>query len=758
MTRNDLLMQSIRPLLSADAKPLQRDDECLVAGLTTKMRLKRAVLFAILIVTLFSGYYFYTLHFQPRSDIDEIQQLQQQQNRAFFQGQRIAFRLRPKDGNSGAQRDGDTGRKDSRAAIPLYPQGMRGVDETRRDRARGFRLFPKGIAKEDALGAEQELLERTTAWNRGDGGGGEQGSKLGDEDLVTPGNAGQPYTLPAVHRDDDDDELSPKLKQQQEMIAWNRGDGGGGEQGSKLGDEDLVTPGNAGQPYTLPAVHRDDDDDELSPKLKQQQEMIERQEKLLQQLQEQVLKQNAYKTAPATQFRGRQEPADNAQLQPRGPVTVWRNTPAPATTRPATADRFQRPFTDGIVGANVRVPEDKSAYQANSLLERVESFNGEIKGKFNGVIMKEGDDAAIGRMKLAINGIQPMAASRRRQGGPADQNPPPESPIRDPETASEQTRQRGAAVANNEPSQRSHTPEAPAKLQQTAGPRIKTESAALEADDSNGQDSAGNEQHPHDKDDDEGHVVEKVIDVHRVQIPWEPSTEAAAEAAGELPDGAGQAAWKGNKDWRHRLVTTRPGPRRYAAAAGADLENKVEEVVEKRGNDELLEDRFEEVKNDLQNIKPGREPEVQMDESNNKNVNRYAKTDNRYAKTDHRYAKTDERGNSRNSFNNNNNDNNKGPVLAKPEARLKVTVFNLSQPAVGSFHCVPLRLHGLSRTICISSRDKDASQSSRLIHRGSWEEKELDEFLAALSTSSSLGAVDLGAGECLLAWSTGWWF
>ena len=193
MTRNDLLMRSIRPVLSADTKPLHRDDECLVAGLTTKMRLKRAVLFAILIVTLFSGYYFYTLHFQPRSDIDEIQQLQQQQNRAFFQGQRIAFRVGPKDGDSLG--DGDTGRKGSRAAIPLYPQGMRGVDETRRDRARGFRLFPKGIATEDALGAEQELLERTTAWNRGDGGGrGEQDSEPGDEDLVTPGNAGQPYT------------------------------------------------------------------------------------------------------------------------------------------------------------------------------------------------------------------------------------------------------------------------------------------------------------------------------------------------------------------------------------------------------------------------------------------------------------------------------------------------------------------------------------------------------------------------------------
>ncbi|XP_076440167.1 uncharacterized protein LOC143279828 [Babylonia areolata] len=77
----------------------------------------------------------------------------------------------------------------------------------------------------------------------------------------------------------------------------------------------------------------------------------------------------------------------------------------------------------------------------------------------------------------------------------------------------------------------------------------------------------------------------------------------------------------------------------------------------------------------------------------------------------------------------------------------RVQVKDLLEPVTESVKCVLLKMDWLSRQVCVYPQHVDTKSSKQMILTGTFHEAaELKEFEAALSTNSSLAAVDIGAG------------
>lgn len=378
-------------------------------------------------------------------------------------------------------------------------------------------------------------------------------------------------------------------------------------------------------------------------------------------------------------------------------------------------------------------------------LEDVESFNGEIQGRFKGTIIRQDDQPGPlqqpAPIQLALNGIQQRFKLRKGnidndnegavevQNGPAVEHRAMPAPDFDPEPeveheAQERQPDTDAEEAGGQAAIASQHQAFPASDGATFNDRKDDREDGTQDD----RDQIAEHINPIAAHGDENSLkTPAVTETSRLQIiPSAVTTNSRFHiiqrvvrtelvARHENDDAADPE--------ERNLSENEAGVRR--AAFGVKLSNEVAKVVEK-SRDVLLEDRFLKIKSDIERIGPGEEPEVKMGKFG-----------------DGRDKDEGTRGGEGNppAYNLG------APVPARGSFPSRVTLFDLDRPPEGRFVCSPLRLRALSRVVCLNPAE-GSTEPSQLIAKGTWEEEELDQFLAALeSIGRDAGAVDIGAGK-----------
>ncbi|KAK7100390.1 hypothetical protein V1264_023352 [Littorina saxatilis] len=717
------------------------------------MRLKRALMFAILMATLGSTYYFYTLHFKLHSANDELAK-----NNAAFRGGNSVFHVRAKDSES---------HKDSPpVAFQLHSERLKTDGEEHHD-PQMFQLFPKGV------GEKKKPIDQTEEVNKELEPGNEPPDRTREPTTV-------PTELPNIEdgeSDTGDNELGV------ETPAYDKGVQSpqpSADTNAKQSESALDT---GGAPKDN-AAKEDAAKREWANRMQEQQRLIEKQAQMLKQFQEHFQAQQQQQPLHAQQqiYAHRQEPLERQQQtsnlnpqqdsfqsqqrhptksfdqhqkqilnqgQPQGQDQIQQESSSQdeqqsqdqgqqqlkmQSSDHETAQSLSTTIDQYNADQDLNALSDKPIYQAgysNSLLDRVENFNGEIKGRFNGLIFKDDNPPA----QLAVNGVQPRQKPiLNRQDDVFNQDQPgQQKQTIDAAKMFEQARQKGNVFSGSQLTQQFRSPQEQgqilttiaqsaehvrdaAKMFEEAGQRNQAKQNMLQNPDgqqSDSNDNSNNDEQPQNENSDPS-MIGREGKVHRELTPLEeqsPINEGGANRG--LPKYLPRQA-PPNNDRNPNAVTTGTGKN-----ADASVENLESQVEQKIHNDPLLEDRFKQMKNDFEgDVRPGVEPKIQPKPDTHSNG---------IGTEDH-------------------NDESKAAVPGKPPSDLIATVYDLTQKAEGAFQCVALRLRVFSRTLCVYPQHTDTGASKQIIQRGTWEERELEEFEAALNTDPSLGAVDLGAG------------